>query len=152
MDDRRFWLAFNKVPGVGAARTRLLLDHFGDLGSAWTAAPGELAAAGLDGKTVGQVLALRETLDLEAEWVRLEQAGATLLTWADADYPALLREIESAPPVLYMRGALLPADEIAVAVVGTRRATPYGREVARQLAEGLAAGGVTVVSGLALGI
>jgi DNA processing protein len=152
MDDRRFWLAFNKVPGVGPVRTRHLLDHFGDLGSAWTAPAHDLAAAGLDARAVGQVLALRKTLDLPAEMARLVTAGAHLLTWADAAYPARLLAIDDPPPVLYVRGELRADDEQAVALVGTRRATPYGRDVAHQLASGLAAAGVTVVSGLALGI
>jgi DNA processing protein len=152
MDDRRFWLAFNKVTGVGPVRMQRLLDYFGDLGSAWTATPAELADAGLDARVVGQVLALRRTLDLAAEMGRLERAGVHLLTWADDAYPARLRAIDTAPPVLYVRGELTPADEVAVAIVGTRRVTPYGREVAHQLASGLAAAGVTVVSGLALGV
>ncbi len=152
MDDRRFWLAFNKVPGVGPVRTRQLLDYFGDLGSAWIAPPGDLAQAGLDARALGQVLALRKTLDLDAELARLAAAQTHLLTWADDAYPARLREMDDAPPVLYVRGELLPDDAEAVALVGTRRATPYGREVAHQLATGLAAAGITVVSGLALGI
>jgi DNA processing protein len=152
MDDRRFWLAFNKVTGVGPVRTQRLLTYFGDLGSAWTAASHELSEAGLDAKAVGQILALRQTLDLDAELARLDRAGARLLTLADDEYPALLREIDAPPPVLYVRGELIPADDEAVALVGTRRATPYGRDVAHQLASGLAAAGVTVVSGLALGI
>ena len=152
MDDRRFWLAFNKVTGVGPVRTQRLLNYFGDLGSAWTATGTELAEAGLEAKAIAQVLALRRTLDLDAELARLDRAGARLLTLADDEYPALLREIDPPPPVLYLRGEVLPADDVAVAIVGTRRATPYGREVAHRLASGLAAAGVTVVSGLALGI
>jgi DNA processing protein len=152
MDDRRFWLAFNKVPGVGPVRTRQLLDYFGDLGSAWTAPAHELAEAGLDTRAVTQVLAARQTLDLDRELARLDAAGAHLLTWADDAYPARLREVDDPPPVLYVRGEVQAGDAEAVGLVGTRRATPYGREVAHQLASGLAAAGVTVVSGLALGI
>jgi DNA processing protein len=152
MDDRRFWLAFNKVPGVGPVRTRQLLDYFGDLGSAWTAPAGELAQGGLDARAVAAVLVLRKTLDLDREVARLEAAGAHLLTWADDAYPAPLREVDDPPPVLYVRGDVRAEDAEAVALVGTRRATPYGRDVAHQLASGLAAAGVTVVSGLALGI
>ena len=152
MDDRRFWLAFNKVPGVGPVRTQQLLDYFGDLGSAWTAPAHELAEAGLDARAVAQVLAARQTLDLARELARLDAAGAHLLTWADDAYPARLREVDDPPPVLYVRGEVRADDAQAVALVGTRRATPYGREVAHQLASGLAAAGITVVSGLALGI
>ncbi|MDY7039958.1 MAG: DNA-processing protein DprA, partial [Chloroflexota bacterium] len=75
-----------------------------------------------------------------------------VLTWADANYPAALRSIYHPPPVLYVRGDLCPEDEWAVAVVGTRRATAYGKEAARVLAGDLARNGVTVISGLARGI
>jgi DNA processing protein len=74
------------------------------------------------------------------------------LTWDSPEYPAALRNIADPPPVLYVRGQLLPRDEWALAVVGTRRATVYGREVTRSLVRGLAASGVTIVSGLAHGI
>jgi DNA processing protein len=70
----------------------------------------------------------------------------------DDDYPRLLREIPSPPLVLYVRGSLLPADEVAVAIVGTRRVTNYGREMSRRLASELASAGVTIVSGLARGV
>ena len=75
-----------------------------------------------------------------------------MLTWDDAAYPRLLREIDDAPPVLYVRGELLPVDEFAVAIVGTRHATTYGREAAHQLATELARCQITVISGLARGI
>src|SRR5215212_3029498 len=125
MDDRRFWLAFNKVTGVGPVRTQRLLEFFGDLGSAWTAPAADLAEAGLDARTVGQVLALRRTLDLDAELAQLARAGVHVLTWADPAYPVRLREADG-PPVLYVRGELAPLHDVAVALVGTRRATPYG--------------------------
>ncbi len=74
------------------------------------------------------------------------------LTWHDEQYPKLLREVYDRPPVLYVRGELTAADEWAVAVVGTRRVTVYGRQVAEEMARGLAANRVTVVSGLARGV
>jgi DNA processing protein len=74
------------------------------------------------------------------------------VTWQDDDYPSLLKEIYAPPPVLYVKGALSPDDEWAVGLVGTRRATSYGKQVARMLAADLARGSVTVVSGLARGI
>src|SRR5439155_13566721 len=74
------------------------------------------------------------------------------LTWETEGYPKRLRELDDAPPVLYALGELSAADDWAVGVVGTRRATSYGREAATQLSSGLAESGVTVVSGLAHGI
>ena len=83
---------------------------------------------------------------------RIEKAGIKALTWRDDSYPRRLKEVEDRPPVLYVRGELAPEDEWAVAVVGTRRATPYGRQAAEHFATDLARHRITVVSGLARGI
>jgi DNA processing protein len=83
---------------------------------------------------------------------KMETFGVKAFTCNQPDYPARLKEIYDYPPVLYVRGALTAADEWAVAMVGTRRATPYGRQIAEQFAGDLARNQVTVVSGLARGI
>jgi DNA processing protein len=148
----RYWIGFNLVKGIGPAKVRRLLDYFGDLESAWSAAPGELRAAGLDRRSIESLLAARAGIDLDLALKRVEQAGVQVLTWESPDYPRNLLSIPQPPPALYVQGQLTPADEWAVAMVGTRRATAYGREVARELGWSLAASGVTVVSGLARGI
>jgi DNA processing protein len=148
----RYWVGFNIVPQIGPVRLRALLHHFGSLEAAWHADARELQAAGLDRRSLANLLAARAALDLDRELERLEHAGVTVLTWDDAAYPARLREINAAPPVLYMRGALLPDDEWSVAVVGTRHPSAYGLEMARQLAGDLARNHITVISGLARGI
>lgn len=148
----RYWLGFNKIPGIGAKRLRSLIETFGDVEAAWQASPQALAAAGLERRALDNLLRLRRELDLEAELERVHRAGLSILTWDDPAYPVNLRRIEAPPPVLFMRGTLIPQDEWAVAIVGTRRATTYGKECARRLATDLAAAGVTVVSGLARGI
>jgi DNA processing protein len=83
---------------------------------------------------------------------RLQKAGVKAYCWQDDDYPPRLKEVDDRPPVLYVRGELLPEDEWAVAVVGTRRATAYGRQAAEHFATDLARHRITVVSGLARGI
>ena len=149
----RYWLGFNMVPGIGPARLRALLDHFdGDLESAWTAPEHELREAGLDRRSIQSLFSERHTLDLDRELRLVEAADISIFTWDDPGYPRLLRKIDSSPPVLYVRGCLDEADEWALAVVGTRRASSYGREAARRLVTPLAQLGVTIVSGLALGI
>jgi DNA processing protein len=150
--ERACWAAFNRVPGVGPARVRRLLGRFGSLGDAWDAPPAELALAGLDRRALEGLVALRARIRPEVELERARRAGARVLTWRDAVYPWRLAAIPDPPPVLYVRGTLLPADDRAVAVVGTRRPTYYGRDVAARLAHALAGAGVTVVSGLAKGI
>jgi DNA processing protein len=131
---------------------RALLEAFGDAQAAWQAPPAALRAAGLGQKIVETLLQVRESVVLEQVWERIIAQDITILTWDDQGYPSSLKEIEQPPPVLYLRGALLPDDDWAVAVVGTRRLTAYGRQVAEQVAGTLAQNGVTVVSGLARGI
>jgi len=152
MPDRRFWLGLSCVPGVGPTTFRRLLESFGSPEAAWNAAPGALSAAGLDKTRSRAVEQTRLRLDLDAEMARLARHGVDILTWNDATYPRRLREIHDAPPVLYVRGQLLPVDEWSIAIVGTRRATSYGRQVTQELTAAVAANGITVVSGLAKGI
>jgi DNA processing protein len=150
--DLCYWIGFNHVHGIGAARLRALLDYFGDLETAWKAPAHDLRQAGLDRRSLANLLKTRDELDLDKEMERLDRFRVKALTWDDEEYPRNLREIFNAPPVLYVQGQIDRRDEWAVAVVGTRRASVYGKEAARALGTGLAQAGVTVVSGLALGI
>lgn len=152
MNDLRYWLGFNLVRGIGPMRLRALLDVFGDVKTAWDASEQALRETRLDRRSLGNLLKARKQVDLDAVLRQVEQAGVHILTWESADYPVLLSQIPDAPPVLFVRGELTPADEWAVAMVGTRKATVYGREVAHRLASDLARSSVTVVSGLARGI
>ncbi len=140
------------VKGIGAVRLRTLLDTFGDAQSAWQAAPEELQAAGLSKKIVENFTTLRANVSLDEVWERLQMQKIQVLTWDEADYPIRLRDINNPPPVLYLSGSIETGDEWAVAIVGTRRITPYGRQVAERIAVKLANSGITVVSGLALGV
>ena len=152
MEELGYWVAFTKVTGIGPMRFRRLLDHFGSMQAAWTASSQALGQAGLDAKVVDAVESARATVSPAREVERLDKAGVSVLTWQDAGYPERLRQIYAPPPVVYLRGSLSGADDWAVAVVGTRRASVYGQEVTRRLAGDLAQSGVTVVSGLARGI
>lgn len=147
-----YWIGFNRVRGIGSARLRALIEAFGDVRAAWNAPAQALKSAGLDRRTLEAFLTERSRLDLAAELAKLDATGAIALTWDHPAYPARLREIPNPPPLLYVRGHLTDADDCAVAIVGTRRASSYGREVARRLAGVMAASGATVVSGLARGI
>ena len=152
MIDKRYWIGFNLIKGIGAVRMQALLRHFGDLEAAWKAAPIELARAGLSGKVIERILQARQNVDLEKLWLKIESQGIKILTWEDETYPQRLKEIEQPPPVLYIRGDYLPDDLFAVAIVGTRRVTPYGRQITEELSAYLATNGITVISGLARGV
>jgi len=152
MPDTKFWVGFNIVQQIGPVRLQALRTRFGDLKSAWRAPEVELRAAGLNRPAIENLLSARSQLDLDAEMERIERAGAAVLTLESPGYPPRLRHIQHPPPVLYVKGTILPRDEWAVAIVGTRRATTYGKEVTRRLSGDLARNGVTVVSGMARGI
>jgi len=152
MDDKRYWIGFTLVKGIGAVRFQRLLDRFGDAETAWNANPAMLAEAGLSTKLIERVIAIRAKVNLSQIWDQTLSKGIQVLTWMDETYPQRLKEIEQPPPVLYVRGTLLPEDTWSVAIVGTRRVTPYGRQVTEEIASFLAANGITVVSGLARGV
>ena len=152
MDERLFWIGLNQVKGIGPVRFRALLDHFESAQHAWEAPEVELLAAGLSQKIVDTLLQVRASVDLKALWSQIESQDTHLITWLDETYPRRLKEIAQPPPVLYTKGELVPQDEWSVAIVGTRRFTPYGQRVAEEAASFLARNGITVVSGMARGI
>ncbi|MBA2246534.1 MAG: DNA-protecting protein DprA [Chloroflexia bacterium] len=149
--DRPFWVAFHFVPYIGPSRIRRLRDHFGSLERAWKSDAARLRAV-LDERSHAAMIEHRTKIDPAGVMERLAMDRISVVTVEDDGYPALLREIGSPPPVLFLRGQLLETDSAAVAVVGTRRVSSYGREMASQIGEGLARAGVTVVSGLAKGV
>ncbi|MBX3086471.1 MAG: DNA-processing protein DprA [Anaerolineae bacterium] len=149
----RYWVGFNKTKGIGPVRLRALVEHFGSVQTAWAASPAALRAANiLDDRSLYSLLHTRPTLDLDTELRKLDALHIRVLTLDDTDYPAALRKIMDAPPVLYVRGTLLEADQLAIAVVGTRRATTYGKATSHAIVSALANQGITIVSGLAYGI
>ncbi len=147
-----YWIGFNLVKGIGSVRFKALLDFFGSPAIAWQAPADALQNAGLSPKIIENLNKIRSQVSLEQIWNRIVEKGIEVVTWDDAHYPALLKEIDQPPPVLYIRGSLEPSDAWSVAVVGTRRITPYGRQVTEEIAGALAQSGLTVVSGLAIGV
>ncbi len=153
MTPREAMVALNLLPDVGPATVRRLLDRFGDAPAILSATVAQLRevphlAAGL----AESIASWRDTIDVQGELARAKQAGCHIISLLDDEYPPLLREIHDPPLVLYVRGALTQAMRNAVAVVGSRQTTLYGRETARRLAGDLARAGLTVVSGGARGI
>lgn len=140
------------MSGIGPAKLQRLLDYFGDLPTAWTAGAFELAEAGLDKRALENFLTARKELNLDAEVEKAQRACDLILTWDDPNYPRLLKETPQSPPVLYIKGNLKTEDEWALAVVGTRSASAYGKETTRTLVSELARNKMTIVSGLARGI
>ena len=152
MDPRAYWLGFNLVKGIGSVRLQGLLSFFGNLEIAWQAPPEAFTEAGLSSKVIENLVRVRGEVDLEAELERILSRNIQVLTWESNEYPRRLKEIHQPPPVIYVRGNLTLEDEWAVAIVGTRRVTAYGRQMTEELAGYLAGNGITVISGLARGV
>lgn len=150
--DTRFWLGFHRVQGIGAAHMTQVMQTFGSAEAAWKATDDDLRAAGLTDALLRNLHQTRDRLDLDAELDKVAAAGAHALTMADTAYPLGLRQISDAPLLLYVRGQLRADDLFSLAIVGTRRATRYGRDVAERMASALAKQGVTIISGLAAGV
>ncbi|MFQ5996397.1 MAG: DNA-processing protein DprA [Dehalococcoidales bacterium] len=150
--DIKYWVGFSLIPGIGRVKLTQLENYFGSMEKAWQAAPAELKQAGLDRGAIQAITSWRSKISLEAEMEKLDRYGVKVLTYNDPNYPSRLKEIYDYPPLLYVRGSLLPQDEWCLAVVGTRRATVYGRQVTEEIVTDLAQSKITIVSGLAKGI
>lgn len=149
---QQYWVAFTHVHGVGPARLRHLLTYFGDLETAWHADPHDLSEAGLSSDSAQHLFRLRKQIQPDNLLEQVHRLGAWVTTLADDTYPQLLKETEGCPAVLYVKGTWTSQDQLAVAVVGTRKASNYGAEMTRRLVAGMVQAGVTIVSGLAHGI
>lgn len=149
------WLALSKVKGLGGARARRLVEHFGNIAALWQTDPKTLAA--LTGLPTESFAILPQALDEAAHEIEsLRREGIDVITLDDEPYPVLLRDLRDAPAVLYLRGSLEIRDQWAVAIVGSRLADPGHCEQkmawTRQLAQTLAEWGITIVGGLAHGV
>lgn len=146
-------LTLSLVPGIGPRLTAALLERFGSAAAALRASTAELSAIPyITPRLAESVRQALERADTATEMERLERHGVRLIARGTPEYPAYLATISDPPYLLYIRGTLTAADANAVALVGSRHCTEYGRRVAARLASGLARAGVTVVSGLARGI
>jgi DNA processing protein len=154
--DRPYWIAISLVPGVGGVGFARMLDRFGSARAAWAAGDELLACLPRRPQDATEGLARVRRRGATAAARQVEAAvgasGGVTLTALDPDYPPALRATDPRPPVLYCAGDATAFVAPAVAVVGTRRATGYGRSAAMEIADELARAGVTVVSGLAIGI
>lgn len=152
LDAYRSWLALHLLPDIGRNRFNTLLRHFGSPETVFAASRAELGASGIGQLATESILKWRELVDVDEEMRLIEKHGASLVCLDDDDYPTNLAHMAFPPPLLYYRGTLEPIDEAAVAVIGSRKMSRYGREAAEMLTRDLAQAGLTIVSGLALGI
>jgi DNA processing protein len=147
------WIALNMTPGVGPRAATKLLERFGSASAVFSARRGELESVRLQPETVDSIIKNEFHKKAEDELERVKQLGGDVLILDDGSYPALLREIDDPPPVLYVKGEWQACfDQPCVAMVGSRQCSTYGENASEMLARDLASRGLTVVSGLARGI
>jgi len=144
--------ALNKINGLGPQRMKMLLGFFGEAERAWKASAQELAQSGIGPAMTEKIIAQRPTINPEEEWEKLTRENIQLLTPEDLDYPQLLKEIPSAPFILYKKGNLDLNCAPLLSIVGSRKFTAYGKQAADSLVHDLVQAGLIIVSGLALGI
>ena len=146
------WVALALTPGLGATRSRRLVDHFGNIDRVFHASLTELEAAGLQPVSAQSIFNGDSLAKADEELARATAAGAQLITLADEAYPARLRQIYDPPTSLYVIGDKGVLGLPGIAVVGTRHPTPYGVGMASRLSCDLAARGIIIISGLARGV
>ena len=149
--DHRHWLALSRTPRMGVVTVRRCLEFFSSVEKIFSATTAELQAAGLT-PLQRNLLKKIDWQQVDNDLLWLEKNNSRLLTWDDADYPPLLREIYDPPYVIYVQGDVALLSKRQMAIVGTRNPSAAARTLARQFAKELAAGGVVITSGLALGI
>lgn len=151
-DDLKYWVAFHGIDGMGLKRLNRMETHFGNLEGAWNADRGELRDAGISHALIEGINSTKDRVDPDDELDRLFQQGIRPIHLRSDEYPEQLAESTDAPAVIYVGGELDARDNNSVAIVGTRKATDYGIQMATMLAHDLANVGITVISGLAIGI
>ncbi|NWG03107.1 MAG: DNA-protecting protein DprA [Syntrophaceae bacterium] len=148
-----YWLALSLIPGIGSVLFRRLLDRFGTPEAVFRAPAKELLKIeGLGAKVTGEIQKGPSEKAVKRELSLLEKVGGKIMTFQDSDYPKRLKEIYDPPALLYMRGELKSRDELAIALVGSRKTSPYGRWFTEKIGQDLARHGITIVSGMARGI
>lgn len=155
-ENAKFGHSFNLIENMGAVRLKIIFDLFnGSFQEAWEAGEGALNEKIKNPELVKLILEKRENINPEKEWQTLAGNGISAITMNGFSYPPFLKEIPFPPALLYYKGdlsELVSNSDKSVSVVGTRRASFYGLETAFKLSRDLAAKGVSVISGLALGI
>lgn len=150
-EEGQYFVALSQDPKIGARTFLKLLKIFPDLGDLWNASS-KILYKKLPELVAQRIIALRNKIDPKEEMQKLKNANVSILTIKDKSYPRLLSEIADPPALLYVKGEMLPEDEVAIAVVGSRKYTSYGARVAQEITAKLSSENITIISGLALGI
>ncbi len=152
MSNIPYLLALHSINGLGPIRLKNLLDKFRDPKIAWETGRDELIETGVTIPVADLLIQTRQSLDPQKYMDSIIKSGIKIMTVFDEDYPKSLKQIYDPPVVLYYKGEILPQDGKAIAVVGTRKMTGYGKSVTETFVKDLTLAGLTIVSGLARGV
>ncbi|MBI5765928.1 DNA-protecting protein DprA [Candidatus Falkowbacteria bacterium] len=148
----KYWLAFSQIRIIGATRFQKLIKRFPDLESAWRADLMALMDAGFEEKLAHEIIIARSQINPDQELEKLEKENLKPCLFIDEDYPTLLKQIFDPPALLYYHGSLNSLQNFCLAVVGTRKFSPYGKQTVLEIVADLSRQKITIVSGLAWGI
>jgi len=152
-EELQYWVAFNQFPYFGPKRFAKILNYFPDVKTAWSSNRSELLAAGLKENIVDKFTAEKNSVNPEKAFADVMDNKIKILTIKDQDYPLLLKEIPNPPFLIYYQGEIFEKqDNYSLAVVGTRKISPYGQQVTENLVSELTRSGLVIISGLALGV
>lgn len=152
MNDRKYYVALNSFIKFGPIRFKKLKKHFLDMENAFKASIKELEQAGIEKNIAAEFAAARVNIDPDDLMAKIEKENIKTIIFGDEEYPDLLAQIYDPPQILFCKGGLKTEDEYAVAVVGSRKHTEYGRQATEKIIRELSRNKLTIVSGLALGI
>ncbi|MBN1778780.1 MAG: DNA-processing protein DprA [Candidatus Buchananbacteria bacterium] len=151
-EELKYWVAFNQITAIGPMRWQIIEKYFGSIKNAWQADMADWQKSPLDYKTIEKFFAVKNKIDPDYEMEKLQKHNLEVITAQDQNYPKILKEIYAAPPLLYYRGDIKNFEYLCLAIVGSRKNSDYGKQVTEQLSRQISEVGLTVVSGLALGV
>ncbi len=151
-EDIKYWVAFSYIEGIGPKKIELLHNNFANMRDAWQAPTNDFIRIGLNSKDIKAISEAKNKLNPGKLYEHIQKSDIKIVTLESEEYPLLLKEIYSPPPILYYKGTLPNNSNFSLAVVGTRKTSIYGRQATLDLVSVLAKTGLIIVSGLALGI
>ncbi|MHB1392418.1 MAG: DNA-processing protein DprA [Clostridia bacterium] len=153
MKDKKYWIWLSSIPGIGSKSSLNLINHFGSAENVYQCSFSELMSSGRIREQTAKSIAEHRNIENIDEYLKIvKENGIKVYTIHDNEYPENLKNIYDPPPVLYVKGELIAEDALAVGIVGSRKASDYGLKAAQRIASRLAELGITIVSGMALGI
>lgn len=150
--DLKYRVALTRFPKIGSLRFQKLFKFFGSAENIWKAVFNDLKHAGLEEEIITDFITRRHEINSDKEMEKLDKNNIKVLLFEDADYPKLLKEIYDPPYLLYYKGDTSCLNEFVIAVVGTRKVTSYGKQIAPMIADDLARNKIVIASGLAFGV